>query len=65
MPNVNQVAEIAVGVVIVVALLLLLMIGNTLVPELPFLIEHMSALVEILHHRLIYQLDDHCHVWWS
>jgi len=38
MPNVDHVAEIAVGVVIVVALLFLATVGDTLAPEHPLLI---------------------------
>ena len=40
-------------------------VGDTLVPECPFLVEHTTALIEILRHRLILQLDGHRHGWWS
>ena len=37
-PNVDHVAKVAVGVVIVVALLFLLAVGEALVPERPLLV---------------------------
>ena len=54
-PNVDHVVEVTVGVVIVIALLFLSMIGDTLAPKCPFLIEHKAALLEILRHRLVFR----------
>ena len=65
MSNVDHIADIAVGVVVVVALLFLSTIGVTLAPKRPLLIAHVAALVKILRHRLVFQLDGGRHGWWS
>ena len=47
MTNVDHVAEVAVGVVVVVTLLFLLAVGEALAPKCPFLIKQATTLVEI------------------
>ena len=47
MTNVDHVAKIAVGVVVVVTLLFLLEIGDALAPERPFLIKQATTLVKV------------------
>jgi len=54
-PNVDHVAKIAVGLVVVVSLLFLTMIGDMLVPKRSLLIAHVTALVKVLRHRLVFQ----------
>ena len=63
--NVNHIAEIAVGVVVVLALLFLMTIGDTLVPKRPLSIMRAATLVKILRHRLIFQLGGNRHGRWS
>ena len=62
-PNVDHTAEVVVGVVVVVALLFLLAIGEALAPERPFLVKHVTTLVEIFYWMLLFQLDSDCHYW--
>ena len=45
--NIDYIAEVAVGVVIVVALLFLLVVGEALAPKHPFLVKQATTLVEI------------------
>ena len=47
MTNVDYIAKVAVGVVVVVALLFLLGISEALAPECPFLIKQVTTLVEV------------------
>ena len=65
MPNVDDIVEIAVVVVVVVALLFLAMIDYTLASQSSLLVANSAALVQIFHHRLVFQLDDNRHSWWS
>ena len=61
--NVDHIAKVAVGVVVVVALLFLLAVGKALVPERPLLIKQATTLVEILCYVLLFQLDSNCYCW--
>ena len=61
--NVDHIAKIMVGVVIVVTLLLLLVVGEALTPERPFLVKQATALVEILWWMMFFQLDSDSHRW--
>ena len=63
MINVDHIGKVAVGVVVVVALLFLLAIGEALVPERPFLVKQATTLVEIFCWMLLFQLDSDCHRW--
>ena len=45
--NIDYVAEVAIGVVVVVALLLLLAVGEVLTPERPLLVKQAMTLVKI------------------
>ena len=54
MTNVDHVAKIAVGVVVVVTLLFLLEIGDALAPERPFLVKQAMTLVEIICWMLLF-----------
>ena len=47
MANVDHATEVIVGVVVVVALLFLLAVGEALVPKHPFLVKQATTLVEI------------------
>ena len=64
MSNVDHIAEIVVGVVVVVASVFLVTIGNMMAPERPLLVADMAALVEIFRHRLIFQLNNNHYRWW-
>ena len=61
MTNVDHVAEVAVGVVIVVALLFQLAIGEALAPERPFLVKQATTLIEIYCWMLLFQLNSDGH----
>jgi len=61
--NVDDVAKVAIGVVIVVALLFLLAVGEALVPERPLLVKQATTLVKIFYWVLIFQLHGDCHCW--
>ena len=63
MTNIDHVAEGAVGVVVVVALLFLLAVSEALVPERPFLVKQATTLVEIFCCMLLFQLDSNSHCW--
>ena len=47
MTNVDHIAKVTIGVVVVVALLFLLTVGEALAPERPFLIKQVTTLVEV------------------
>ena len=64
-PNVNHIAEVTFGVVVVVTLLFLATVGNTLASQSSLLVADTAALIEIFHHRLVFQLDGDRHRWWS
>ena len=63
MTNVDDVAKVAIGVVIVVALLFLLAVGEALVPERPLLVKQTATLVKIFCGVLFFQLYGDCHCW--
>ena len=63
MPNVDHIAEIVVSVVVVVASVFLVTIGNMMAPERPLLVADMAALVEIFCCMLLFQLDSDCYCW--
>ena len=63
MTNVDHVAEVAIGVVVVVALLFLLAVGEALAPECPFLVKQAMTLVKIFCWVLLFQLHSDCHYW--
>ena len=62
-PNIDHTAEIAVGVVVVVALLFLKAVSKTLTPECPLLVELAMTFVEIFYWMLLVQLDGDGHRW--
>ena len=64
MTNVDYVAEVAIGVVVAVALLFLLAIGETLTLECPLLVKQATTLVKIFCWVLLFQLHSDCHCWW-
>ena len=64
-PNVNDIVEVIVGVVIVVALLLLMASSYALASQGSLLVANSMTLVEIVHHKLVFQLDGDRHSWWS
>ena len=51
--NIDHIAKVAVGVLIVVTLLLLMAVGDALVSECPFLVEQVMTFLEIPHCRLL------------
>ena len=55
--------ELAVGVVIVVALLFLLSVGEVLAPERLFLVKQATMLVDVFCCVLLFQLDSNCYCW--
>ena len=61
--NVDHIAEVAVGVVVVVVLQFLLAVGEALAPERPLLIKQATTLVEILCCVLLFQLDSNYYCW--
>ena len=61
--NVNHIAKVTIGVVVVVALLFLLTVGEALVPERPFLIKKATTLVEVFYCVLFFQLDSNYYCW--
>jgi hypothetical protein len=61
--NVDHIAKVAVGVVVVVALLFLLAVGEALAPKCPFLVKQATTLVEIFCCMLLLQLDSDCYCW--
>jgi hypothetical protein len=63
MTNVDHVAKVAVGVVVVVALLFLLAVSDTLASERPFLVKQATTFIEVLRCRLLFQLDSYCDCW--
>ena len=52
--NVDYIAKVAVGVVVVVALLFLLAVGEALAPKRPFLVKQAMTLVEIFCCMLLF-----------
>ena len=62
-PNVDHTAEVAVGVVVVVALLFLLAVGETLMPKSALLVKQATTLVKIFCWILLFQLDSDRHCW--
>ena len=54
MTNINHVVEVAVGVVVVVALLFLLAVGEALASECPLLVKQATMLVEIFCWMLLF-----------
>ena len=61
--NVDHVAKVAVGVVVVVALLFLLVVGEALAPKHPFLVKQATTLVEVFCCVLHFQLNSDCYCW--
>ena len=61
MTNVDHTAKVTVGVVVVVALLFLLAVGEAQVPKLPFLVKQVLTLMEIFCCVLLFQLDSNCY----
>ena len=59
--NVDHIAKVTVGVVVVVALLFLLAVIEALEPERPLLVKEETMLVEILCWVLLFQLHSDCH----
>ena len=55
--------EVAVGVVIVVALLFLKAVSKALMPERPLLVELATTFVEVFCWILLVQLDGDVHCW--
>ena len=55
--------EVAVGVVVVVALLFLLAVGKALTPKSPLLVKQATTLVKIFCWKLLFQLDSDHHCW--
>ena len=64
-PNVDYIAEVGIGVIIVLTLLFLATIGYTLALQGLLLVANAAALIEVFHHRLIFQLDGNHYRWWS
>jgi hypothetical protein len=64
-PNIDDLAKIAVGVVVVVALLFLMVISYALASPGSLLVANTAAFILIFHHRLVFQLDGNRHRWWS
>ena len=54
MTNVDHIAKVAIGVVVVVTLLFLLAVGEALAPECPFLVKQAMMLVEIFCCMLLF-----------
>ena len=63
MTDVDHVAKITVGVVIVVAVLFLLAVGDALALERPFLVKKETTFIEVLRCRLLFQLDSYRDCW--
>jgi hypothetical protein len=61
--NVDHIAKVAVGVVVVVALLFLLVVGEALAPKRPFLVKQAMTLIEVFCCVLLFQLDSDCYCW--
>ena len=59
--NVDHIAKVAVGVVIVVALLFLLAVGEVLAPKYPLLVKQATTLIEIVCCVLLFQLNGNCY----
>ena len=55
--------EVAIGVVVVVALLFLLAVGEVLAPKSPLLVKQAATLVKIFYWVLFFQLHSDCHCW--
>ena len=55
MTNVDHIAKVTVGVVVVIALLFLLAVSNA--PKCPLMIKQATMLVEIFCYVLLLQLD--------
>ena len=53
-PNVDHAAKVAVGVVIVVALLFLLAVSEALAPERLFFVKQAMTLIEIFYWMLLF-----------
>ena len=62
-PKVDHTAEVAVGVVVVVALLFLKAVSKALTPERPLLVELAMTFVEVFCRILLVQLDGDGHYW--
>ena len=60
MTNIDHVAEVAVGVVVVV---ILLAVGEALAPKRPFLVKQAATLIEVFFWMLLFQLYTDCHCW--
>jgi hypothetical protein len=61
--NIDHVADVAVGVVVVVTLLFLLTIGEAPAPERPLLVKQATTLVKISCWVLFFQLHSNCYCW--
>ena len=61
--NVDYVAEVTVAVVVVVALLFLLAVGEVLTPKSPLLVKQATTLVKIFCWVLLFQLHSDLHCW--
>jgi hypothetical protein len=55
--------DVAIGVVVVVALLFLLAVGEALAPERPLLVKQTTTLIKIFCWVLLFQLHSDCYCW--
>jgi len=55
--------KVTIGVVVVVTLLFLLVVGEVLAPECPFLVKQATTLIEMFCWMLLVQLDGDGHRW--
>ena len=62
-PNVDHTAEVAIGVVVVIALLFLLAVGEALASECPLLVKQATAFIKIFCWVLLFQLHSDCYCW--
>ena len=63
MTNVDHIAEVVVGVVVVVTLLFLLAVGEALGSECPFLVKQAMTLLKIFCCMLLFQLGNNYYCW--
>ena len=63
MTNVDHIAEVIVGVVVVVTLLFLLAVGEALGSERPFLVKQAMTLLKIFCCMLLFHLHSDCYCW--
>ena len=63
MTKVDHVAEVVVGVVVVVALLILLTVGEALMPKSSLMVKQATMLVKIFRWVLLFQLHSDRHCW--